>query len=107
MVKLLDNYQANATAFKDAGIKVPEFDQATMQAVTKESPAWVHFGGGNLFRCFHSKIAQTLLNQNELKSGVIVAETYDDEVIDKAYHDYNNRFLCVIIYTNCNKSSIG
>lgn len=95
MVKLLDNYQTNATAFKDVGIKVPEFNQVTMQTETKENPVWVHFGGGNLFRCFHSKIAQTLLNQKELKSGVIVAETYDDEVIERAYHSYSNRFLCV------------
>lgn len=35
------------------------------------------------------------MNQGDLKSGVIVAGTYDDEVISKAYHPYKNRFLSV------------
>ncbi|MDP1142567.1 mannitol dehydrogenase family protein, partial [Klebsiella pneumoniae] len=62
---------------------------------TADNPVWVHFGGGNLFRCFHAVVAQDLLNQGELNSGLIVAETYDDEVIDKIYPAYNNRFLSV------------
>ena len=95
MVKLLDDYQKDAGSFHQAGITVPKFDQAAMVAETAENPVWVHFGGGNLFRCFHSTIAQDLLNEGAIKSGVIVAETYDDEVIDKVYHPLKNRFLSV------------
>lgn len=95
MVKLLDDYQNNAESFHQAGITVPKFNQSVMADKTMEEPVWVHFGGGNLFRCFHSTIAQTLLNSGDLKSGIIVAETYDDEVIDKVYHPLQNRFLSV------------
>lgn len=95
MVKLLDDYQNDAESFHQAEITVPKFDQAAMVEETAENPVWVHFGGGNLFRCFHSTIAQQLLNSGDLKSGVIVAETYDDEVIDQVYHPLKNRFLSV------------
>lgn len=95
MVKLLDDYQTEAEQFCRVGIDVPHFDQDAMIKQTAKEPVWVHFGGGNLFRCFHSIIAQRLLNSGALKSGVIVAETYDDEVIDRAYHPFNNRFLAV------------
>lgn len=95
MVKLLDDYQQNAESFHQAGITVPQFDQEKMVKETVDNPVWVHFGGGNLFRCFHSTIAQQLLNAGEMKSGVIVAETYDDEVVDKVYYPYDNRFLAV------------
>lgn len=95
MVKLLDDYQKDAESFHQAGITVPEFTQSAMVEETTANPVWVHFGGGNLFRCFHSTIAQRLLNSGAMKSGVIVAETYDDEVIDRVYHPYNNRFLSV------------
>lgn len=83
MVKLLDDYQHDAKLFQQAGITVPEFDQSVMTEETMESPIWLHFGGGNLFRCFHSSVVQQLLNKGDMESGVIVAETYDREVIDK------------------------
>lgn len=95
MVKLLEDYQADAPAFHRAGITVPQFDQERMISETAKNPVWVHFGGGNLFRCFHSTIAQQLLNSGDLQSGVVVAETYDDEVIDQVYHPLKNRFLAV------------
>ncbi|WEV51093.1 mannitol dehydrogenase family protein [Lactobacillus sp. ESL0731] len=97
MLKLSDNYLEKGADFAAQGITVPQYDQAKITAETKENPVWVHFGGGNLFRCFHAKIAQDLLNQNELSSGVVVAETYDDEVIDKIYHGYQNRMLSVVM----------
>jgi fructuronate reductase len=95
MVKLQDNYLQDAQKFTEAGIRLPEYNQEQTMTAAKESPIWVHFGGGNLFRCFHAVIAQDLLNQGEMKSAVIVAETFDDEVIRKIYQKNNNRFLAV------------
>jgi fructuronate reductase len=43
MVKLTDDYQQNAQAFKAAGIAVPQFDQTAMKAATDQKPVWVHF----------------------------------------------------------------
>ncbi|WP_125767616.1 mannitol dehydrogenase family protein [Lapidilactobacillus wuchangensis] len=100
MVKLTTDYQQQAADFKVAGIQVPSYVQAQMMATTAQQPIWVHFGGGNLFRCFHGEIAQKLLNTGELTSGVIVAETYDDQVIEQIYHPYQNRFLQVVMAQN-------
>ena len=83
MVKLLDNYLEKSERFAEAKINIPKFDQGKVAESTTDNPVWVHFGGGNLFRCFHAVVAQDLLNQGELNSGIIVAETYDDEVIEK------------------------
>jgi fructuronate reductase len=95
MVKLIDDYSEKAGGFEAAGIKVPSFDQLEIAAKTEKNPLWVHFGGGNLFRCFHAAIAQELIDKRLMDSGVVVAETYDDEVITKAYTPFDNRFLAV------------
>lgn len=97
MVRLTDDYLATTAAFNKVGIKVPQFDQGEVVKAAKEKPIWVHFGGGNLFRCFHAGIAQNLLNSGDLKAGVIVAETYDDGVVEQAYKPFNNRVLQVVM----------
>ncbi|MCD7136052.1 mannitol dehydrogenase family protein [Limosilactobacillus balticus] len=100
MVKLTDDYLNNPAPFENTRIKLPQFNQNEMVKHTNEAPVWVHFGGGNLFRCFHSVIAQDLINKGELDSGIVVADTYDDEVINKVYKPYNNRFLTVVMKKN-------
>ncbi|WP_137596901.1 mannitol dehydrogenase family protein [Paucilactobacillus kaifaensis] len=96
MVKITDNYLQNKAAFDSSNIKVPTYDQAEMTKETLASPHWVHFGGGNLFRAFHAAIADQLLESGESKTGVIVAETYDDAVVRDIYGKYNNRVVRVI-----------
>lgn len=96
MVKITDDYSQNKAAFESANIKVPTFDQATMTKETLASPHWVHFGGGNLFRAFHAAIANKLLESGKSKTGVIVAETYDDAVVNDIYGKYNNRVVRVV-----------
>ncbi|AYG00689.1 mannitol dehydrogenase family protein [Lactococcus allomyrinae] len=102
MVKLVDSYLEKAEEFKSANIQVPLFDQEKIAERAAENPTWIHFGGGNLFRCFHAVVAQDLLNKGEMNAGVIVAETYDDEVIEKMYHAYDNRFLSVTMKADGN-----
>lgn len=62
------------------------------------APQWIHFGGGNLYRGFHAKIAQDLLNQGSLKSGIVVGETFDEEVIYQGYQQFDNNFMQVIMH---------
>jgi len=95
ILNLLGDTLINQSAYQALDILCPNFDQADMMRHTQEQPVWVHFGGGNLFRCFHAVVAQELLNQKEFHSGIIVAETYDEDVIEKMYLPYNNRFLSV------------
>lgn len=97
MVSIKDDYMKSAKQFEEAGIGVPTFKQETIKENSIQKPVWVHFGGGNLFRCFHAAIAQTLLDKGELTSGVIVAETYDEQVINEIYQPYSNRMLQVVM----------
>ncbi|CAM3260272.1 mannitol dehydrogenase family protein [Vagococcus fessus] len=84
----------------ESSIFYPEYDISGMRSKTKEAPTWVHFGGGNLFRAFHAEIADDLLVKGLTDKGVVVAETYDEEVIENIYHQYDNKILQVIMKSN-------
>ena len=49
----------NKEAWEQAGINLPSYDVEKVAADTKESPVWVHFGIGNIFRIFIGGIADT------------------------------------------------
>ncbi len=84
--------------FEKANIKVPDFDIDAMISNTVENPIWVHFGAGNIFRGFVAVLQQELLEAGESDKGIIAAETYDFEIIDKIYTPYDNLSLLVILY---------
>lgn len=46
--------QSKKESFSEIGIKTPEYDYRKLWAETKKEPIWLHIGGGNLFRAFHS-----------------------------------------------------
>lgn len=68
-----------------------------MRQKTQKNPEWVHFGGGNLYRCFHGQVAQDLLNAGELETGIILVETFGEDMIDELYHGFDNRSLTVVM----------
>ena len=82
------------------GYQLPQFDMATVAKKTHDQPTWVHFGGGNIFRAFPAAILNDALNTGKYDRGVIVAETFDFEVIDKAYAPYNNLSLLVSLQSS-------
>ncbi|WML29848.1 mannitol dehydrogenase family protein [Neobacillus sp. OS1-32] len=94
----IKNWQESLIELKQQGIEVPNFDVNKLKENGQKHPVWLHFGGGNLYRGFHAEIAQRLANQGELTSGVVVCETFDNEVVDQAYHAYNNDFLEVVMH---------
>lgn len=49
----------------------------------KRSLFGFHFGAGNIFRAFQANVVQNLLNEGILSRGLIVAEGYDYEIIEK------------------------
>jgi len=81
--------------WKQAGISTPMFDIQKMLESTTESPEWVHFGAGNIFRAYIAKLSQDLLNQNLVKTGIIAVESFDYEIIEKAYVPFDNLSLLV------------
>lgn len=82
-------------AWKQAGVKLPEFDIDKMRAATEESPVWVHFGAGNIFRGFIAVLQQRLLEQGLAQQGIIAADTFDYDIIDKIYTPFDNMTMMV------------
>lgn len=87
----------NKKVWEEAGFELPQFDRDKMIANTKENPEWVHFGAGNLFRAFPAAVAQDLLNRGILETGIIVAEGYDYEIIEKSYKSFDNLNVLVTL----------
>lgn len=85
----------DTAAWKQAGVKLPEFDVEKMRAKTEESPVWVHFGAGNIFRGFIAVLQQRLLEHGLAESGIIAADTFDYDIIDKIYTPFDNMTMMV------------
>ena len=94
--------QFNAAEWEQKGYELPKFDIKAVREKTAKEPTWVHFGGGNIFRAFPAAILNDALNTGKYDRGVIVAETFDFEVIDKAYAPYDNLSLYVALRSDGN-----
>jgi fructuronate reductase len=102
-MRLNNKELANKAQWEKAGIGLPKFDRKKMIKATTEKPEWVHFGAGNIFRAFPAAIAQNLLDQGILQTGIVVAEGYDGEIIDKCFTPFDN--LCVLVTLKANGST--
>ena len=85
----------NAAEWEAKGYELPKYDIKAVREKTAKEPTWVHFGGGNIFRAFPAAILNDALNTGAYDRGVIVAESFDYEVVDKAYAPYDNLSLLV------------
>ena len=81
--------------WEKAGIKMPAFDIAKMKINTAENPVWIHVGAGNIFRGFIAVLQQKLLDEGLSDKGIIAADTFDFDMIDKIYVPFNNLALSV------------
>ena len=100
-MKLMDIMQpsfkesAQQKEWNAKGYQLPSFDIEAVRRKTHDEPTWVHFGGGNIFRAFPAAILNDALNTGKYDRGVIMAETFDYEIVDKAYAPYDNLSLLV------------
>lgn len=83
--------------WKEKGYGVPEYDRAAVKERTMEEPFWIHFGAGNIFRAFQAKVVQNLLNEGKLDRGLIVAEGYDYEIIEKINRPHDDLGIAVTL----------
>ena len=94
-MKLTNEGLKQTAEWQKANVKLPGFDRAEMLCATEEAPVWVHFGAGNIFRGFIAGLQQRLLDQGLTNRGIIAAETYDGEIIDRIYRPYDSLTLMV------------
>ncbi|NLV35367.1 MAG: mannitol dehydrogenase family protein [Clostridiaceae bacterium] len=97
MLTLSNNGIKNREDWKKAGIELPGFNIDKMVYNTMEAPTWVHFGAGNILKGFIAVLQHKLIEQNRADSGIIAAETYDSEIIDRIYKPYDNLSLLVLM----------
>ena len=90
----------NASEWEAKGYELPKFDIAEVAKKTHDNPTWLHFGAGNIFRAFPAAILNDALNSGKYDRGVIVAESFDYEIIDKAYRPYSNLALLVSLQSS-------
>ncbi len=70
-------------AWEEKGYALPKYDRDKVTENTKANPTWIHFGAGNIFRAFQANVVEELLNEGVIDTGLIVAEGYDYEIIEK------------------------
>lgn len=99
-MKLNNESLKNKNVWEECGFELPKFDREQMINETKMNPEWIHFGGGNIFRAFPAAVCQDLLNRGILKTGIIVAEGYDYEIIEKCYKNFDDLSVLVTLKSN-------
>ena len=85
------------SSWEKAGVRLPKYDWADMAKKTEQAPIWVHFGAGNIFRGFIAGLQQRLLNEGLADRGILAAETFDGEIIDKIYDPHDSMTLMVTL----------
>lgn len=96
-MKLRQEDLKNAEFWEEHGFELPKYDLSKMIKRTKETPEWLHFGAGNIFRAFPAAVCQELLNKGILDTGIIVAEGYDYEIIEKNYKKFDDLSILVTL----------
>lgn len=108
-MKLTKQGLQNKAEWEAKGYSLPQFDREKVEAATKKEPFWIHFGAGNIFRAFQANVVQELLNKGVINRGLVVAEGYDYEIIEKMYRPHDNIGALVTLKSsgNVEKTVVG
>ncbi len=87
-------------AWRKAGYHVPDYDRESYIENTQNNPEWIHFGAGNIFRAFQANLMQQLMEEGKSGTGLIVAEGFDYEIIEKMYRPHDNYSILVTLKGN-------
>ena len=82
-------------SYAQKGYLMPSFDIDTMRKNTAARPTWMHFGAGNILRAFPCVLCQRLLDAGDIDTGMVVVESYDEEIVEKAFQPYDNLSVAV------------
>ena len=84
-------------AWENAGFALPEFDLDAVREQTHRQPTWLHLGAGNIFRAFPAAVLQQMLNKGEYDTGLVVAECFDGDIIERAYTPYDSLSILSVL----------
>ena len=87
----------NRAEWEAKGYKLPQFDREAVTAATKENPFWIHFGAGNIFRAFQANVMQNILNSGAMDRGLVVAEGFDYEIVQKMNRPHDDYTILVTL----------
>lgn len=96
----IDSLINQGRKLEEAGFDLPTFNQSQIKENTRRNPQWIHFGAGNIFRAYVANCCQTVLNEGAYDSGILAVETFDNEVVSKAYLPFDN--LTALVKTKAN-----
>lgn len=100
MLQLNNNGILQKEEWEKEKYMLPKFNREAVTKDTMENPTWIHFGAGNIFRSFPAALQQTLLNEGKTNKGIIVAEGFDYEIIEKINKPHDDLSLMVILKAN-------
>ena len=89
----LDQQMLGSPSLREKGYVLPDYDVAALRARTLESPRWLHFGAGNLFRAMIAAGADTAIAGGALDTGLIACA--GSQTVADVYAPYDN--LCVSV----------
>lgn len=92
-MKLTNDELFKKQLWEKAQIQLPAYDREMVKMASEQTPTWVHFGAGNIFRGYIAALQDTLLNQGIEKTGITAVETFDEEIIEKIYQPHDNLTL--------------
>lgn len=95
--------------WEEKGYRLPQFDRQAVMKATKDNPFWIHFGAGNIFKAFQANVVQNLLNEGVLQRGLVVAEGFDYEIIEKMNRPHDDYNILVTLKSdgNVEKTVVG
>lgn len=96
-MELNRNGLQDRASFEAKGYALPEFDISAVASRTRTAPQWIHFGAGNIFRAFQANIMQELLNDGITDTGLIVAEGFDYEIIERMNRPHDDLSILVTL----------
>ncbi|NDL68470.1 mannitol dehydrogenase family protein [Anaerotalea alkaliphila] len=85
------------SVWEEKSYVLPGFDYEAVKENTAKNPNWIHFGAGNIFRAFLANVNQNNLNEGVADTGIVVAEGFDYEIIEKMYVPHDNLSLLVTL----------
>lgn len=91
----IESLSSQAAEWRQKGFILPGYDIAAVRRNTESLPEWVHFGAGNIFRGYIACLADELIKSGELKTGIIAADSFDTEMIDRIYKPFDELAILV------------